>query len=224
VLVAACVLFGLVALLPPAIARLRYLQARVACQQNLHRFHQALMAYGDQHHSDLPRVEETERRNVGGIFMPVLYDAGLLAPDISTECPADGKEPAAVPALKDLDAMPREAFQEWASRLTGGYSYALGYRDATGRLFGYRRDDDGHLPIMSDRPLLPGEKGAGYDRGNSPNHDGGQNVLYLGGAVTFVKERTVGVGGDDIFLNQNRQVAAGLNRLDSVLGVGADRP
>ena len=56
-------------------------------------------------------------------------------------------------------------------------------------------------------------------RGNSLNHGGqGQNVLYLDGHTQWCTTRTVGLAGDDIFINRERRVAPGLDWADSVLG------
>ena len=60
---------------------------------------------------------------------------------------------------------------------------------------------------------------------NSPNHGGvGQNVLYLNGRVRFCTNRTVGVDGDDIYLNKEKQPEAGIDRWDSVLGASGFHP
>ena len=56
------------------------------------------------------------------------------------------------------------------------------------------------------------------------NHRGGYNVLFIGGNVRFCTSPNVGVDGDDIFVNQASQVAAGLNRMDSVLAPGHTPP
>ena len=70
---------------------------------------------------------------------------------------------------------------------------------------------------MADR--APAEDG----RTNSANHGGsGQNVLYADGHVIFRVTRTV--AGDDIYLNRDQQVAAGLGATDAVLGASAARP
>jgi hypothetical protein len=60
-------------------------------------------------------------------------------------------------------------------------------------------------------------------RGSSANH-GGQNVLYIGGNVRFHKTPAAGRDQDHIFMNRLHQVAAGVDRDDTVLGLSADRP
>src|SRR5262245_20423350 len=59
-----------------------------ACQNNLRMFHQALCSYSDQHDGEFPRVGSEPPRNVAGIFVPLLRDAGCLGGDVSVACPA----------------------------------------------------------------------------------------------------------------------------------------
>src|SRR4051794_10273305 len=103
----------------------------------------------------------------------------------------------------------------------GCYAYSLGYRqpDVDGMDHLYRPrlgTDEDEMPIMADRPPFDGS----YKvlAGNSPNHGrDGQNVLFLGGNVKFVPSRRLGTD-DDMYLNRNKQVGAGLARDDVVLG------
>ena len=50
--------------------------------------------------------------------------------------------------------------------------------------------------------------------GNSINHGGGQNVLFVGGHVRWCTQPTVGVENDHIYLNQRRVIQAGVRRSD----------
>jgi hypothetical protein len=60
---------------------------------------------------------------------------------------------------------------------------------------------------------------------NSPNHGGqGQNVLYIGGNVRWCANPAAGRDGDNIYLNRDRKVQAGVSRDDTVLGSGDARP
>lgn len=96
----------------------------------------------------------------------------------------------------------------------GGYAYSLGFRGPDGRLHGLERgagDDTDLQPVLADRRQPAG-------------HDSGHNVLFLGGNVRFCTTPKVGVGGDDIFVNQLDAVAAGIHRLDTVLADGNTPP
>lgn len=224
VLVAASLLFALLGFGLPALYRLRSTTPIAECENNLRAIHQALMSYSDQHEGRFPQVEETRRRNIAGIFRPILQDAGFLDSHTRLRCPASAVSSQLVQcSLKELDQMSEENFNAHASLLGGCYAYSLGYRDASGRLYGLCKKDDEGLPLLADRPCTDAES-ACNGRGNSPNHNGWQNVLYRGGHVRFVNSPEVGLNNDHIYLNRSGKVAAGECLEDTVLGASADKP
>jgi prepilin-type processing-associated H-X9-DG protein len=174
-------------------------QVRV-CSNTMRQLHQALVAYADQNAGQLPQVQEKEPDNRADCYGPILREAGLLPADVRAACPAARPGPSPV-----------------------SFAYTLGYRGDEGQLLGLRLDEDApgpdHLPVLADRPSLDGPA-----RGNTPDHFRGQNVLFVGGHVRFCTDPRAGFGGDDIYVNRNGQVAAGIGRLDTVLGVGLDQP
>lgn len=210
-LVAACllVLFGGLSL--SGLTRLQHRQQIEACQNNLRQFHQALIGYSEEHQGRFPQITDEPPLNQAGSFIAMLQNDGLLSPTVRTTCPSAVTVPVVRPAMP-ADARPS---------LTGSYAYSLGYRDADGRLYGLRMNgpETDLMPIMSDRPAPLRNPGQ-----SSPNHGTGQNVLSIGGQVRFCTNSRVGVAGDDIFLNDDSEVAAGLHRLDTVLGATHDRP
>jgi hypothetical protein len=199
----------------------------VACQENLHRFHGALVAYSEMRPDRaFPRVEAEGPRAVAGIFVPLLADGGVLGGDVSVSCPARGRRPApAAPGqvrqLEELYSTDRAGYTRAVKDVAGCYAYSLGYRDEGG-LHGLRRDAGDLLPIMADCPPF---HNAANGEGNSLNHGGGgQNVLTIGGSVRFCASRRVGVEGDDIYLNRQERVLAGLYPTDTVLAVSDAAP
>jgi prepilin-type processing-associated H-X9-DG protein len=221
VLIAASVLLlaGLVSI--PFLAQLRHKQQIEACKNNLHQFHTALASYSALHGS-YPRVEADPPRNVAGIVVPVLNDARLLNKDVSVACPSKGRRaPAAysVKELEDLHQSRPDAFREAARSLAGNYAYSLGYRDENGQLHGLRPSEEPRQPLMADCPPF-GEEEYTWNGGNSSNHNGeGQNVLFTDGHVEYLKGRTLGANGDDIYLNnRTRRIEAGNGPRDAVLG------
>ncbi len=189
------------------------LYQRQACAENLRKFWGGLEAYGDQHEGQFPNVEERGPRAVAGIFVPALRDAGVLPEGVSATCPAAGRRAPAAYSVADLEALyqtSRPDFDAAARQLAAGYAYSLGYREG-GTHYGLTRSSGDGLPIVAD--VQP------FRDGNSVNHGGaGQNVLYIGGNVRWCTERTVGVDRDDIYLNREYQVLAGVNRTDTCLG------
>lgn len=227
ILVAAGLLLAVIGVGLPVVSDARHKKTLLECENNLRQIHQSLVSYANQHDGRFPKVEEHPPLNVAGVFVPILHDAGLLPADVRVHCP--GATDTAPPrwTLEQLRNMPAAEFERRAPDLACGYAYTLGYRDATGRHHGQRlepnEDGNGYTPIVADCPRIPQGEGA-TDRDNSPNHGGGQNVLFVNGNVRFCKHRNVGVGNDDIYHNRDRRVGAGLDRWDTVLGASADRP
>jgi hypothetical protein len=116
---------------------------------------------------------------------------------------------AFVPLLKDGGYLPSglpncPLVNVAAEPNAGGYAYTLGVREPDGQVDGLRRSDGDLQPILADQPT-------------PVSHGDGHNVLFVGGNVRFCTNPNVGVGGDHIFLNQAGNIAAGLNRHDTVL-------
>ncbi len=201
-LVAAGIAFVGVGLASTFVMKVRSQSDLTACQSNLRTLHQGLTGYADANAGRLPQVG-TEAYPVAGSFVAALADAGQCPAGFRPACPAAGGSPVA-----DARAVVTSAV---------GYAYALGHRGADGSVLGLRREldnDNDLIPVCADIPV--GVTGA--------PHAHGQNVLFGGGHVRFATVPTVGVNGDDIYRNLLGRVAAGVDRADAVLGVGADRP
>jgi prepilin-type processing-associated H-X9-DG protein len=222
VLVAASVLIVAAGLGLSLLFRLREGHDVLACQNNLREFFIALKTYSEQHRGDFPDVAHAAQppRNVAGLVVPILASEGELPRDANVRCPSCGAPAAPAGTLEQVLKMSDEEFGQECVRL--GYAYSLGYRDQGGRYRGPRFDPEqpsAEIPLMSDRPPMD------LRVVNSPNHGGrGQNVLFMDGHVRFCTHRAVGVGGDDIFVNRDNEVAAGLDELDAVLGRGTANP
>jgi prepilin-type processing-associated H-X9-DG protein len=218
-LVAAGILLCAVGLALPGVNYLWQQHAVSSCKNNLRLYYGSLMRYSDSHGGALPRIEAQGAKSVAGSFVPMLHDAGVLDADVTITCAAEPPRHPSELSVDDLEAIKQrrpEEFNDLARNLSGCYAYTLGYFQA-GQLKGVTRDLDGRLPIMADTP--PFRKGAVWPSGNSPNHGGrGQNVLFLDGSVEFRTARGVGPDGDDIYLNNNNLLAAGVGPRDAVLG------
>jgi hypothetical protein len=215
VLVAAVLLVLIAPLAIAGLSRLwRDYAFRAACANNLRELGGGLQRYADQHDGHFPQLQPEGPRSFAGSFIPVLCESGALTPPPPIVCPCDGTSAQTLPSLAMLEELYRaqpEAFGAAVRDLAGSYAYAMGYHE-DGRLHGLDRSDDNHTPILADRlPFALSD--------NSPNHGGtAQNVLYIGGNVAWCTQRTVGVNGDDIYLNRRSEVLAGVCREDAVLG------
>jgi hypothetical protein len=223
-LVAACVLVLVGGLALTAILRLREDQNVVACKENLRQFYTALSGFSDRRGGEFPNVAAEARqsgrpdRAVAGLVAPILVSAGHAPAEVNLRCPGNTLSPVPTPDLQKLLAMGDDDFERLAPRLLSCYAYTLGYREGD-TIRGPRRNLDDEAPLMADRPPEDGLED------NSPNHGGsGQNVLYQGGQVRFVSDRHAGHQRDDIYLNRQKKVGAGLDVYDAVLGRSNARP
>ena len=92
VLVAACLLVTTVGIGLMLLGRPRgpSSSALIAdCKNNLRQYHFALQTYRTQH-GKLPDVAKEEPRDVAGMVVPILKDAGVLPSSVSIRCPGIG--------------------------------------------------------------------------------------------------------------------------------------
>jgi prepilin-type processing-associated H-X9-DG protein len=218
-LVAAALLLAAGGIVLPLRSKVMAEVDRVACKNNQKEFWAACERFRDVkgHQDEYPNVAEHKPLDVAGITVPVLQEAGVLRPEnFSVRCPPQSALAECRATLAELQSLSSEEFGRRAPGLLGCYGYSLGYWDH-GQVHGVCRSDD-HQVLLADRPP------AGGRPGNSPNHGGtGQNVLFVDGHVEWHPTRTLG-GDDDLYLNQNQQVGAGVDRNDRVIGSSGDRP
>jgi prepilin-type processing-associated H-X9-DG protein len=208
----------------PWLLHQQYAARRLACGNNMAQYGAAMTQFCNHHEGQFPSVPETGPRSFAGIFVPMLRDDGLLKETPHLLCCDSAKNraltPATVKEMEDLWQQPDQSeFQRRARHLAGNYAYNLGYRDEGGILKGPHRVDDPYHPILADHCPNPTETA------NSPNHGGhGQNVLYTDGHVKWCTTPTVGLRGDNIYLNRENKVQAGIGPDDTVLGPGEATP
>jgi hypothetical protein len=226
--VAAALLLVVSGLIVSGVARLRLEHQEQACRENLRRFHGALWAYSDNHQGRFPWIRPEPPQHLAGYFVPILYEEGVLPPNVTISCPATGQRPPQTLTLTELEELRKTSpsqFRYVARNLGGCYAYSLGYIEfdnAHPIVVGLTHRMDQELPIMADAPPRGTvDLATAY----SPNHGGkGQNVLYIGGHVRFKTSRAAGIRGDDIYLNADRVVRAGRDERDTVLGVSEASP
>jgi prepilin-type processing-associated H-X9-DG protein len=222
ILIAACLLITIAGIGLTVLGSLRgptSAAVLVECKNNLRQFYVALQQYRTQN-GQLPDVTKESPHDVAGMVVPMLNDAGALPSSTSIRCPGIGAPLSCSFTLANLRAMSDAEFERCAPSLALCYAYSLGFRDGE-VLRGpgdYAQASWSQTPIMADRPPAVGVLS------NSINHGGtGQNVLFADGHVKFLPKRTLGAG-DDIFLNREGIVAAGVDASDIVLGHSGARP
>ncbi len=216
VFIAASIGLVVLMLLPPSLMYLRQRDDLVRCSDNLKAFGDAFAHYANDHNGELPRPEASGPLAAAGIYAPALRDAGYLkGPRVY--CPRiDTGLPQLVPDLALLRTMEESPQYHLVRRSMGGsYAFNLGYVDNQRKFQPIRKDLGDDVPVLCDRPPRPSER-AFYRLANSPNHNfDGQNVLFLGGNVRFLKSRYL--GDDDLFLNVHNHIAVGIGPKDAVL-------
>lgn len=221
VLMAACLLIAVLGLGIFGIYRLRApdsASTRLECANNLRQLYSALNAYHDQQKTYPNVAAEAAPRNVAGMVIPLLCDAGVLPKEASLSCPGTGRHEICNLTLDQLRKAPADEFSnQHADKLIPCYAYGLGYYDEDQKYHPPAKPQDSlasqQYPLLADQPnpnnpLI----------GNSQNHGGaGQNVLFADGSVRFLSHRNLGED-NDIFTNRKGQLAAGLGAKDFCLG------
>ena len=218
----AAVVVAAAALFFPALASSRF-QANVSvCQNRLRQLGMALQEYSSrQPDRSYPRVELAGNRSVAGVVAPILVDSGLVADPRAFLCPTSnlGQKPSKwhIPTMDELDAAEGDVLTNFHLNMGGTYAHNLGHWE-DGKLCAPIDERRADFAVASD---LPSDETRCR---RTIHHDRrGQNVLYQDGHVIFVPG-SCAVLPDDPFHNLDGEVAAGLNRNDSVLGESSARP
>jgi hypothetical protein len=222
VAMAATVLVAAGLLIFPAVQNSRFHARLAACQDNLRELGGALNLYSQSHNGYFPSVPSQGKLAAAGIYAPVLVQNGLLTEVNRVVCPASSlagrMNDFHVPNMKELEQTSSDKMVDLRPSLGGSYGYNLGYTRNGEYLPTKNLYRDG-FAIMSDAPNM------NAPHLQSANHGGrGQNVLFEGGGVQFLTATQPLGSKDDIFTNDNGQVAAGVNANDSVLGASGTAP
>ncbi len=194
-------------LLLSAMNNIRVKNEIVACQSNLHTLYTGLEGYADTHGGKYPMVGTSENPTADS-FYSLLADAGQVPADFRPACPSN---PATLPTPGRSN--PHQV----------GYTYTLGHRNADGALQGTCRSSDKEhdlIPISADYPTAA----ASPMNGPLTRHPKGMNILNADGSVHHSSTHLIGAHHDDIFLNAQKRVAAGIGPDDVVLGRPGDTP
>ena len=206
------VMAGLV--VAPAIHSGRF-QARLStCQDNLRQLGLSLAEYSQKHGDYFPRVPIEGKLAAAGIYAPMLVRDGFLTETRRVICPesplADQRD-LGIPSIEELEAASGQEAARLRRQMGGSYGYCLGHLEH-GVLVPTKNLHRASFALMADAPS------EGTPEHQSVNHGGsGQNVLFEDGHVEFVTCSQPCCGTDDIFSNDDHQVAAGVHTDDSVI-------
>jgi hypothetical protein len=214
------VLLTLGMLMLPAMRESRDAARRAVCENNLRVLSSALFDYQTEHAHRLPRVAPGES---SGEFVLELVESGVISREALADalvCPdsklADdrfaGRANWHIPLRQELDAAQGDERRQLVVWLGGTYAYRSGYFDPDGTYRQVQYTGDTNEPVMADAPRI---SSSGV---RSANHGGcGQYVMYQGHCVRFRANSDLAADVDNIYLNQDGEHAAGLDRWDVVL-------
>ncbi len=215
--VVAGIFFAASLLFFPAIVNSRYHARLAACQNNLRQIGQALVQYSDRSQGYFPQVPAHGNLAAAGMYAPTLWDAKLVDDERLFLCPASVQDFATfrVPSLRELEDARGNVLLMMQQKMGGSFGYTLGYLHQ-GQLCAVKNLGRTHFALMSDAPRQDGILCRSSD-----NHGrGGQNVLYEDTNVRFVSGNCT----QNLFINDEGQVSAGLNSEDAVIGPSPTPP
>jgi hypothetical protein len=220
--VAAAVLLVLAGLVFPSLANSRFVASVYACQNNLRRVGWAFWDYSELNPTRrYPAYPKESRLALAGVMPTQLVEVGVVSEADVFVCRAS---PQAVflpnfplPTMAQLRSATDEEFNRVRPFLGGSYSYPLGYT-VNGQVVPPRNDYREHYCLVAD--AMPVQVAAA-----SANHAGrGGNFFFEDGHVRWFPKAGYRRLPDDPYCNRHRQLAAGVDSEDSVVGSNDLRP
>lgn len=219
-MVAAGIVIAATLLFFPAVNQSRF-QAQIAsCQNNLRQIGAGLTNYSQLHAGFFPYVSPSGPLSSPGVFATTLRDGGFVTdrqPFLCPSSPAACESECRIPTADEVRQASEQQRDYLHRQMGGSYSSTYGYVE-DGRYKGTRNLGRSHFALVADSPCQS------YGDRQSSNHGGrGQNVLFEDGHVVFKPECRFSEGSraDDIFRNDEGQVAAGTHVNDSVISYRA---
>ena len=224
VVIAAGVFFAASLLFFPALLHSHHTAKKELCQMKLRTLGTALSQFAEKTNGLFPSIPSSGPYAVAGCYAPQLKHAGFVLDDADFVCPgakSKGWNVTAfrVPRHNELTNPGQTNIVVLQKRMGGSFGYNLGHFE-NGQYRSPRNYGRDNYPLMADAPKLTS---AGHV---STNHGGkGQNVLFEAGNVQYLNTATVDpYDVDNIFLNDEERVAAGLHPSDAVIGPSGASP
>lgn len=220
-LVAAGLFLAATMLFFPAMNQSRFAARLLSCQNNLREIGIGLTNYSDLHGRYFPDIPPEGQLSAAGIYATKLVEGGFLVNPQVIICPAsslaEGTVEFRVPSSSDLQNAPRARLIRLHRQMGGSYGYNIGYV-ANGRYQATKNLGRANFALMADAPnATPPFR--------SLNHgDCGQNVLFEDAHVQYLTTCKARGCQDDIFLNDDGQVAPGRHQDDAVVGASHAKP
>jgi hypothetical protein len=219
--VAAGIFFAAATLFFPALNQSRFAARVTGCQNNLRQIGMALTSYSALHNGFFPNVPTDGNLSAAGVYATRLLEHGFISGPQVVVCPAsalaDRLVEFRVPTSHEWNTAEGPRLIQLQRQAGGSYGYNLGYV-VNGKYQPTINLGRPRFAIMADAPN-------GQPPYHSLNHGGcGQNVLFEDGHVQYLTTCKAWGCSDDIFLNDDGQVAPGLHINDAVIGPSESKP
>ena len=204
----------------PALRQSRDAARRTGCANNLREVGTMLVAYSETKGGFFPTPTRDEN---AGIFAVYLREEGYAGPDELPRLLLCRSSPLAeevaqkrviirVPTMCELEAATCKERSMWKRIMGGSYAYRLGYVEGD-RYCAIRNEGSCRKAMLADAPCKK------QDNLQSDHHCGGYNAFFQDGHVKLQMQSTLPDGQRDaIYVNDDGEEAAGLDRDDTVLG------
>jgi hypothetical protein len=222
VLTAACVAAAAALVFFPAVSYSRYQSQSAMCQNNLRQIGLGLGQYSQFHGGYFPQLPTAGNEAAAGLHALILRERGYVEQDATFLCPGSFRAQTGdfrLPTREQLRSATGEALEALRQTIGGTYGYTLGYAE-DGNYKAVRNRSRGTFAIVADAPNLK------LVTGQSANHRGrGQNVLFEDGHAAFYTTcRPCPNTQDDLYYNDDGEVAAGKHSNDAVIGPSEASP
>lgn len=207
-------------LLFPAMQTWRESSRRIACQNSMREISLGLMGYKNEHNDRFPIAGFDENAGIfsvalaeGDFFNREELQRALLCPASPlAQHVAEKRAAVVVPWPADMGVANSLTLDRLIRFMAGSYAYRLGYDAGNG--YTYEPSNlNCRVALMADVPQR-GPDGSFRSRSHGPS---GQNVLFEDGHVEFVSGSWSPCHDDHLFLNDDKEVAAGKRERDVVL-------
>jgi len=220
VAIGACV--AAVAIFFPALASSRMLATRLQCENNLRQVGMALQEFATGNaEKRYPAVASTGPLSVAGSYAPRLLNAGYLQHPEVVRCVESSpslSKTQQLPTVEQLLDAPESEVERLQQGLATVYNYNLG-NVREGKL---------QAPLMKGRALYPvaSDIVVVQDGQIAPqgHEDGRFNILFDDGHVEFISLEDLPSSMKHYFLNDEGEVAAGVDENDAVIANGIAHP
>lgn len=219
--VAAGIFIGATMLFFPALNQSRFAARLLGCQNNLRELGMGLTNYSDLHQGYFPDIPAQGECAAAGIYASKLIEGGFLANPRVIICPASSfaeeETDVLVPTAHELQRAQGPHLIVLQRKMGGSYGYNIGYVSG-GKYQATRNLRRPKFAIMADAPNAEAPV-------RSLNHgDCGQNVLFEDLHVQYLTTCKARGCKDNIYVNDDGQVAAGKHLNDAVVGASHARP